>query len=347
MLSFMAVKGKFWNPRPANHFKGKILSGDFTAKIKSGNLSTDYTIDKALQDIDKFELNTVNLPVVINIDNLSSTTMAVDEASKTRAIELIKILNRKGINVILEPYPWITNGSKYETDWNPSNINDFFWNWKIDVLKVLIEDIAIPYNVDVLNIGTGFNHMEYAEGYWSDTIDFVKDRYEGLITYRTSWWITADWDPATITKYETKLNNKLFSKLDFISIAAYFELTNNDTNSIENLVDALHGSQIFNRKQNVKKEIKNFYTKWNKPIFFGELGFPRTTKASVHPWNPYQSKVMDNIEQANCFEAYRRTFEDEHWLIGFSVFSIGDDSSDKLYYPSYESTNIIKAWYSN
>ncbi|MBC2580474.1 glycoside hydrolase family 113 [Clostridium sp. DJ247] len=328
-----------------NKIEGKTLNEKFETKIKSGNLSTDYVIDEVLSDVSKFQLNTLNIPVVINIDNLSSSNMIVDKGSEYKAIQLIKKLKGKKINIILEPYPWIDNGSKYETAWKPDNINTFFWNWKTNVLKVLIDDIAIPYHVDVLNIGSSFVNMEYAEEYWCDTIDYVRKYYKGLVTYRTGWWYTAEWKPETVKKYENKLNNKLFSKLDFISIAAYFELTNNETNTVENLVSSIQSTQIYSRKQNIKQEIKNFHDKWKKPIFFGELGFPKTKQASVHPWNPYETDVMNDVEQANCFEAYRRVFEKESWFLGFSIFAIGEHSSDKHYYPSEESTSVIQNWY--
>lgn len=328
----------------------KTLNSKFETKIKSGNLSTDYTIEGALADIEKFQLNTINLPVVININNVSSSDMTVDKNSEERAKQLIKKLRGKHINIILEPYPWIANGSVYETAWKPNNINDFFWNWKTKILKTLIDDIAIPYRVDALNIGTSFVNMEYAEGYWCDTIDYVRKYYKGLVTYRTSWWYTAKWAPETTESFEKKLNNKLFSKLDFIAIAAYFELTTDkdtsvNTNSTENLVNAIQSTQAYAREQNVKEEIKKFHDKWNKPIFFGELGFPKINKASAHPWNPNQNDIINNVEQANCFEAYRRSFEKEPWFLGFSVFAIGEQSTDKRYYPSEETTTIIKNWY--
>lgn len=328
-----------------NKLQGKTLDEKFEVKIKSGNLSTDYNIEQVLRDIDKFKLNTLNIPIVINIDNLSSSDMTVDEGSIKRAKSLMKKLRGKHINIILEPYPWIDNGSKYETDWKPDNIDAFFWNWKTKVLRVLIDEVAVPYHVDALNIGSSFVHMEYAEGYWCDTIDYVRQYYKGLVTYRTGWWYTAHWKPETIVDYEKKLNNKLFSKLDFISIAAYFELTDRDTNTIEALASSIGSSEIYDRKQNIKQEIKNFHDKWGKPIFFGELGFPKTNSASVHPWNPYQNDVVNNIEQANCFEAYRRNFEKEQWFLGFSIFAIGETSSDKRYYPSEESTAVIRNWY--
>lgn len=329
-----------------NKIEGKTLNNKFQTKIKSGNLATDYRIDKVLEDINKFGLNTLNIPIVINISNLNSSNMTVDKNSEEKAVSLIKQLKGRKINIILEPYPWIDNGSKYETNWKPDNINTFFLNWKINVLKVLIDDIAVPYHVDALNIGSSFVNMEYAEGYWCDTIDYVRKYYKGLITYRTGWWYTAKWDSRTIEKYNNKLNNKLFSKLDFISIAAYFELTDNNTNDVQSLVDSIKSTKRYNREQNVYKEIENFHNKWHKPIFFGELGFPRRTKASVEPWNAYQLETNENNqEQANCFEAYRRVFEKQSWFLGFSIFAIGENSKDKYYYPSEETTKVIKDWY--
>ena len=330
-----------------NKKQGKTLNAEFKTKIKSGNLCTDYSIDEVFKNINRLQLNTLNVPVAINIANLSSSNMEVDNASKQRAIELIKKLDGKKINIILEPYPWINNGSSVETDWKPNNANEFFNNWKCKVLKTLIDEVAVPYHVDVLTIGTNFVNMEADEKNMCDMVDYARKYYKGLVTYRTNFWWTAVWEPSLTTEYEKKLNNKLFSKLDFISIAAYFELTDNDTNTVDNLVAALGSTQRYNRKQNVKQEIKNFYDKWKKPVFFGELGFPKTNMASVSPYNPKLSDIVNNQEQANCFEAYRRVFEKEPWNLGFSIFAIGKNSVESAYYPSEESTEIIKYWYKN
>ena len=45
--------------------------------------------------------------------------MIIDEYSKEKAIKIIKILKKNNIKVILEAYPWIENGSKYETEYDP------------------------------------------------------------------------------------------------------------------------------------------------------------------------------------------------------------------------------------
>lgn len=336
-----------------NKIEGKNLNSEFSEKIKSANLSTDYAVDQVINDIETLGLNTINLPVVINIKDVNSSDVSIDENSLARAKILLKKLKWKKINVILEPYPWIANGSMYETDFNPENKAEFFLNWKNNAIKPLIDEIAIPYRVDALNIATGFTHLEDMEEELCDMIDFSRKYYNGLVTYRTSFWTTANWnDEATKKqveelneKYNKKLNNKIFSKVDFISIASYFELTDNDTNTVDNIVSSLNSSQRYNRKQEIKKQVENFYSTWNKPVFFGELGFPRTTKASVEPWNPYLSKETNAQEQANCFEAYRIAYEKESWFLGFSIFAVGNKEEDKMYYPSNDTVEVIKKWF--
>ncbi|MDU5105855.1 hydrolase [Clostridium sp.] len=336
-----------------NKIEGKTLNSDFNSKIKSANLSTDYNVEQAISDIETLDLNTINLPVVINIDDITSSNVSIDQNSLERAKILLKKLKGKKINVILEPYPWIANGSKYETDFNPIDKVEFLSNWRDDVIKPLIDEIAIPYRVDALNIATGFTHLENMEDEFCEIIDFSRKYYKGLITYRTSFWTTANWKDEVVKdqvdelkeKYNKKLNNKIFSKVDFISIASYFELTDNDTNTVDNLVSALSSSQRHNRGQNIKEQVENFHNKWDKPIFFGELGFPRTIKASVEPWNPYLSKEINTQEQANCFEAYKEVYESEPWFLGFSIFAVGNKDEDKMYYPSDETVEVIKKWF--
>ncbi|WP_270940946.1 glycoside hydrolase family 113 [Romboutsia lituseburensis] len=313
-------------------------------KIKSVNLSTDYEIKQVLIDIKKLNVNTVNVPVVINIPNLTSNDMVIDEYSKNKAIKLIKELKNKKIKIILEPYPWINNGSDYETEYNPLDKDKFFLDWK-NILDCLIDDIANPYKIDIMIVSSNMGKLESYEDEWCEIIDFVKIKFNGLVTYKTAWWYTAKWDKESINRYNNKLNNKLFSKVDFISIGAYFELSEKSENTVDELVDCLNSTRIYNRQQNIVKEIYNFYEKYNKPIFFGELGFPRRSYAATHPWDSLVSDTVNNKEQARCFEAYKIVFEDKDFINGFSVFAVGQKGKDKNFYPSKESIKIISSWY--
>ncbi|MDB8791737.1 cellulase family glycosylhydrolase [Romboutsia sp. 1001216sp1] len=324
--------------------KSTNKNNTITEKIKSVNLSTDYEIEQALKDIDDLKVNTVNVPIVIEIPDLDSNNMKINSYSKEKAIRLIKILKSKGINIILEAYPWIANGSKYETDYNPVNKEKFFEDWK-NILNILIKDIANKYDVDIMIIASNFSKLEMYEDNWCDIVNFVKGRFKGEVTYKTTWWYTASWDRKSNEDYYKKLNNKIFSKVDFISIAAYFELSDKKENTVKELVNALNSTTIYNRNQNVVEEIYRFYEKYNKPIYFAELGFPKKDNAATHPWNSEVSNVENTKEQSRCFNAYKIVFEDKDYIKGFSVFAVGKKGKDKNFYPSKESIEIISKWY--
>ena len=312
-------------------------------KIKSVNLSTDYEIDQALSDIEVLKVNTVNVPIVIEIPTLTSNEMKINEYSKEKAIELIKKLKDLNINVILEAYPWINNGSDYETEFNPDDKEKFFEDWKA-ILDKLIYEVANKYDVDIIITASNLTKLESYEDEWIEIIEYVKEKFNGLVTYKTSWWYTAEWDEESINRYNEKLNNKIFSVVDFISIAAYFELSDKKENTVEELVEYLNSTKVYNRNQNVVEEIENFYNKYNKEIYFGELGFPRRDYAAMHPWDSNVSDIENNEEQARCFEAYKNVFRDKEYIKGFSLFAVGEKGQDKNFYPSKESIKVISEW---
>ncbi|MDP4090280.1 MAG: hydrolase [Bacillota bacterium] len=331
---------RYRNSIPEN----KTLNREFKTKIKSGNLSVDYEIGQAIEDIDTLRLNTLNVPVEVDISDLKDSTASVNEASIKKAKVLMEKLKGKGINIIIEPYPWISGGEAYETAFNPEDVNSFFKSWREDVLKVILKQVAVPERADAVCIASNFVNLEKYEAQWCETADYVRENYSGLVTYKTNWWYTAGWNAETKESFHQKLQNKVFSKVDFISIADYFELSDKPENSVEDLKADLYSSTAENRKQNIIDEISQLHDQWKKPIFFGELGFPRRDYAAMHPWDPSPSQVENGSEQARCFEAYRQAFTQD-WFLGFSVFSIGNRAADKNYYPSSESVEVIKGWF--
>ncbi|AAK80376.1 hypothetical protein BJV85_001463 [Clostridium acetobutylicum] len=327
-----------------NKLHGKTLNSCFRTKIKSGNLSVDYTVNQAIKDIDSMNLNTVNVPIEVDISDLDAGSISVNEKSVKKAKNIIDELNKRNVNVILEPYPWINKGQDYETNMHPKDINKFFKVWKNDVIGKIINQVAVPKRVDALCIASNFVNLEEYSDKWCDIIDFARGRYKGLITYKTNWWYTASWDEESKKKFQEKLNNKVFSKVDYISVAAYFEITDNAVNNVDYIKNSLYATTVNGRGQRIVDELEQLHKKWNKPIFFGELGFPRRNYASKQPWNPEPSSVENGEEQARCFEAYRMVFT-EDWFLGFSVFAIGNTNGVKNYYPSNRSKKIIKEWF--
>lgn len=315
-------------------------------KIKSGNVmaAEDINIDQVLRAIKALKLNAITLPIVIEIPSATSSEMTINQTSKSNAMALLEELKGMDIKVILEPYPWIANGSILETQYDPASLNDFFWNWKTVVLKTLIDEVAAKYDIYALIVASNFQKLEYATGYWQGVISYVRENYTGLVTYRTNWWITADWAPDTVQAYQNKLNNEIFGAVDFISVAAYFELNEENVPSSEELAADLFRVSKYGRGQNIYQELLNFYDKWKKPIFLGELGFSNRELAANEPWNPSTSNVVSEIAQANGFSAYRKVFEKEKWMMGFSVFCIGREDQN------YNIVNrmaeiVVRGWY--
>ncbi|XID94205.1 glycoside hydrolase family 113 [Paenibacillaceae bacterium WGS1546] len=317
-------------------------TGAIETIVKSGNLSVDYTISQALADVDRLGLNMVNVPIMVTVEHLSSSSMALDPESVSKAIAMIRELRGQKVKVLLEPYPWIGGGEYYETEWKPDDADAFFREWG-RIVEEVVDKVAIPESADAVCVASNLVYLEQYEDRWVDLIDRVKARYDGSVTYRTNWWYTAEWDEQSRDAYERKLNNGIFGKVDFISIAAYFELTDRPRNTVKQLREALRASTIYGRNQNIVGEIERLHEKWNKPIFFGELGFPKREYAAMQPWNPAPSDRYSAEEQARAFEAYRLTF-DQAWFMGFSVFAIGLDAEDKSYYPSEESAAVIRDW---
>ena len=89
-----------------------------------------WKCSESISDVERLNLNTVNVPIQVDIPNVTSTNMVINQAQKKQAIILIQELLKRNIQVIVEPFPFIQQGNVGETEWNPSNINDFFWNWK-------------------------------------------------------------------------------------------------------------------------------------------------------------------------------------------------------------------------
>jgi hypothetical protein len=299
-------------------------------KVKSGSVAAflDMSIEATVKAVDDLGLNAVVVPVDIDIASATTHEMSVNQAHKAKMIELIIELRKRNVEIILEPYPLIAEGTIPETDYNPTDVNGFFWNWKTIALQELIEDIAIPYQVEALFIASNFVHLEQYTEYWQLTVNDVRSKYTGEITYRTNWWITATWAPETITAYEEKLNNPIFGMVDFISIAAYFELSEKNSPTTSDLIADLRSSSKFGRNQNIYQEVKRFHEVWGKPVFFGELGFTSYELTTSEPWNTNPSTVESEVIQNSAYTAYKEVFADEPWFMGFSIYSIGMPSSN-------------------
>lgn len=326
------LKGSFYvdNKSKVYYRDKEVIEG-----VKSLTISPDATWDtnKVLNSIKTMNANTVNIPIRVIVEDEKSNSVELSQEDINHAKHLIEVIRESDpdIKIIIEAFPWIKTGSVGETEWEPSDINLWFFNWFEDVIKPLAVTFnESPYEVEYLTVATNLANMEYASGYWSDLFKKTKSVFDGGVIYRTNWWITASWAPATVEAYNNKLNNLLFhdENLDYISIASYFELSEEEDPSIKQIKKDFKSTSRFNRNQNVYEEIKQFSKYTNKKIIFGELGTPKIDGFATEPWNNYYGSIkVNNDAHYKYFKAYLDTFWNEEWFEGFSIFLVGDEGS--------------------
>jgi hypothetical protein len=207
------------------------------------------------------------------------------------------------------------------------------------MLGVLIDEIALPYNTEGLYIASNFVKLEWFSSDRIDVVHFIKQskKYRWSVIYRTNWWVTAPhwtavWDDAGdsyMVAYNNKLNNPLFWVVDMIAVSWYFELSPINEPTLDEIKSAIKFTTVHNQRwQNVYQEVMNFYSKWNKPVMFGELWFPSKAWAAAQPWNNLTVNADSQSNQANLFQWYLETFWDTEGFGWFSVFVLWHDSSE-------------------
>ena len=312
-----------------------------TNRIKGGNLSDNVqgSTNSIIDSISTLKLNSITLPIYVTATDTSDSSPVVSDSDLSVLETSIKAVqsNDSSTKIILEPYPLINKGTSSSSGWEPSNVDTWFTSWTSAMSK--IAQLAAKYQVYGIYVGSKLDNLESYSSKWDTLITAVRSILSSLDTttsknstkviYETTHWVTSKDASDTQTAYQNKLNNPLFGYVDIIAISAYFEVTSKINPSVQDIKDGLYNVPIYDRGQNIYQEIKNFYDKWNKPIMLGELGIPPYDQSASAP---YQASIQpgwkpsDTI-QHNWFAAWYEVFAPETWLLGFSIFNVGDSNS--------------------
>ena len=129
-----------------------------------------------------------------------------------------------------------------------------------------------------------------------------------------------------------------------IGMTTYHDLTGGDEPTIERLMKQWRG---------IKKDILSWQAKVNRKILFTEVGWPNLETCAQYPWDYTKDGNTAPEAQANCFEAFFRTWIGEKQVAGFLVWewrkSPSDDTSpdkDTSYVPCDKpAMDVIKKYY--
>lgn len=310
---------------------------------KGGDVSAwSSSPSEVISDIDSMKLNSISIPVKVNISNASNSDATIDDSSMQYAQTIAAMMKTKNINTVIEPYPYIDNGIQTEVDLNPKNKHEFMVNWG-NAVKTIATSFAKYDNVTGLYIGSNFVHLENQTDEFVSLINDLRPLFKGNIIYRTNWWYNAVWDETTTKAFETKKETPLFKKVDILSIASYFEVTNDkDIMSVPELKSALNSTLKYSREQHIIDQIKELHEASGKPITFGELGITNYEGSMSQPYKydyDITSPINDDI-QSIWYTAWIETMNQYDWFKGYYLFGVGDSNS--VFAPNSKTKETIR-----
>ena len=288
--------------KPTSTTKPKVTGHDeyrgIALKLHSSDPKIPYK--KYVDEIAATGANTISLVISAYQENASSTSIFVDARKipdDSRIIALIDRAHKKNMKVILMPIVLLENprADEWRGKISPSNWDAWWEDYTNYIMRYT--NIAEKSGVEVMMIGSELLSTEKQADRWRSLIKRVRKSYKGKISY------SANWDHYRPIKW--------WGELDMIGMTTYHDLTGGNKPTVERLMQTW---------KSLKKEILDWQKKINRPILFTEVGWPNQETCAQYPWNYYGSKKTDPQAQANCFEAFFRTWVDEKTVAGYVIW---------------------------
>lgn len=267
---------------------------------------------QSLQDLKDTNANHVTLIIpyyqssIHSVDIHRGWNTPADES----LISAIRYAHSLGLNVSLKLH-METNDGQWRAYINPSD-RDGWFNAYSSVLYHYA-DIAQQEGVEQLVIGAEMISMASENvnssntQYWIDIINNLRSRFSGSLTY------SANWGPPSNSFVNEKDHIGFWPHLDYIGIAAYFELgqdwSRNDVESFKQEWDRWNNS-----------DIRPLHDRYGKPILFTEIGYRSVDGAHTDPWNSGRGGGFNETEQTNAYEALFSYWNTQPYMQGVSLW---------------------------
>lgn len=270
-----------------------------------------HPYEQYVEDMTRTGANTVCLVVAGYQENCSSTSIFV-EGRKTpdaeRLRKLIRHAREQGLCVAMMPIVLLENAR--EGEWRGKISPDRWDDWWQDYNDFVLHyaKLAQSAGVELFLVGSELVSTESQEGRWRDLIGQVRKVYKGRLSY------SANWDHYRPIKW--------WDAVDIIGMTTYYDLTKGDKPTLDRLMKSW---------KTTKKDILEWQAKINRPILFTEVGWPNQVTCAQYPWDYYRSQGKpDPQAQANCFEAFFRTWADQPQVAGFLIWEWMNHPSQEI-----------------
>lgn len=303
--------------------------------------NTDFGSNEFKQVVDRMKndgAGTITFVIQHNVQTLNSndvfpTAITPTDDALTSGINYVKSKGMKAaLNIFVD-----CNCGAWRAEINPSDRNQFFNSFNTVVQKYA--KIGQSNGVDFINLGTEMASLSNpaVNGQntqkWRDLIRNTRANYSGRLTYGGNWG----------APYEEMSKIEFWNDLDFIGISAYFDLSKDETPSVETLKNAWIGID--------NNTLQPLVNRWNKPIVFTEMGYRSVNQAGNSPGDWSRPAYFMEDGQANAFEALFSFFSTKSYFAGINIWDV---SSDPNYggqgnvdytFVNKKAESIIKKWF--
>jgi len=292
--------------RPVNveQFRG------FALQLQSPSPHRPYA--RYISEIAATGANTVCLVVSAYQENCDSTSIFVD-ARRTppdpRLGKLIAHAHAEGLRVVLMPIILLENprAGEWRGKIDPENWDDWWEDYDNYILHYA--HVAQAAKAELLVVGSELVSTEKDHGgRWRSLIRRVRKAFAGHLSY------SANWDHYRPVSW--------WDEIDIIGMTTYYDLTDGKKPTVERLLASWRP---------IRKEVLDWQKTINRPILFTEVGWPNQVTCAQYPWDYTRNPDKpDPAAQANCFEAFFRTWIQEKAVAGFLVWEWRNHPNQKI-----------------
>ncbi len=214
-----------------------------------------------------------------------------------------RLAKGRGIRTLLKPHIWLHRSSngKWRGEIEMSSAEEW-QQWFANYRKFILHyaRLAEKLGIEALSIGTELRTTAVQrEQDWRNLIAEVRKIYHGKLTYSANWYLEFE-------------EVRFWDALDFIGVQAYFPLSDKENPGVAELISGW---------QSHKTAIKKVSTAFSKPVIFTEIGYKSRSDTAIRPWEwPNRSSTPATAAelqtQANCYEAFFKTFWNQEWCAG-------------------------------
>lgn len=288
-------------------------------------LWSDAPVDDALSDLAAAGATDVALVVAWGQADVHASTLAANDgtASDDAVRAAIRAATARSLRVMIFPIVALdeTGPGAWRGTLDPDDVDAWWKAYERFILHYAA--IAADEGAAALSVGSELGSTEAWRDRWFHLISKVEKVFGGELGY------SANWD-----HYD---GPSFWSRLDWIGVTGYFELTQDRDASAAALAAAWEGP---------RDALLSYAADAGKPLVLTEVGYPSVDGGAVTPWDYTRAGDVDLDEQRRAFAAFAAAWDGRD-LHGVYVWE-WSGTDDRGYTPRGKpAACVLEQWWSS